>query len=195
MRMKGLSAHLKCTPPGGVDSLSDPVKSTSGCGGSHNTSSAPVTVSNPRTGVMVSSSTGPVMGVNPTSHTSRWPPVISNRVENNCPIPNLVSPARQPSPHRCRKPSAASNIESPSQGKRKSEKYESEISPAKRARIVKEVLEEKIAISEIAKKYNRSVDSIRGWVREAAGHQLLESCKRFQFFLLLKNALCIILQY
>ena len=134
------------------------------------------------------------------AHLNCSPPVgVDNlRVEHHRPIPNLVNPAGQPTSHPSRKPSdVSSNIESPStsRGKRKGQQLESEISPEKRARIVKEVLEERITISEIAKKYNRSVDSIRGWVREAAGHQLPESCKRFQFFLLLKNALCIILQY
>ena len=44
---------------------------------------------------------------------------------------------------------------------------------------MKEALEEKLTLGDLAKKYNRSADSIRGWVREAAGQQLPKSFNRF----------------
>ena len=54
-----------------------------------------------------------------------------------------------------------------------------EISAEQRAKLVKEALEEKLTLGDLAKKYNRSADSIRGWVREAAGQQLPKSFNRF----------------
>ena len=71
--------------------------------------------------------------------------------------------------------------ESSSPGKRKYLQSQCEISAEQRARIVSEMLEEKITLGDIAKKFNRSVDTIRGWVREAAGHQLPKR-ERFPFF-------------
>ena len=68
-----------------------------------------------------------------------------------------------------------------------------EISAEQRAKFVKEALEEKLTLADLAKKYNRSADCIRGWVREA-GHQLPESFNRFSFDSRIQIAACPFLQ-
>merc|ERR1719341_2632395 len=73
----------------------------------------------------------------------------------------------------------SSNIERSSveEGEILSDEDTGQISAEQRAKFVKEALEEKLTLGDLAKKYNRSADCIRGWVREA-GHQLPESFNR-----------------